>query len=723
MPSSASNQIKSLFVGEKAHLLCSYEEPIIGCKFIIPGVAYEIQLSSESSQFTTKSGFKFSYYGKGLNRGDCGVTIHNLTFINQGHATCILALSDDDDEIIESVEIRIKNVTRQHRLLLPKITILNNDNSLKVGQTLAAECVAENDDKDEFVNLSWHLNNEILTNSSRRTRITTSAGKLRRTESDSSSNEEENYFHEIKSILMHELSEGDNGKTLKCRYDSFNFTSEAEHQLIVHNDGDNFNETFLPKIGEAYDIAINFFAFPRPLSPKWKVNQQTIYYGKMTDEFISRELKYLGNNQWRAILRIANVTEKNIHFNYTLQVNDGEGSKSYYVRLDDLVNQQHKSNVILNYNNSIDEESTKLINHDQDLIMSDTRANNSLPLLDSPPSQPLINVKPSTYRRRTSPATSRKINSTRMKIIRKSRYNTTMAITQMTTTAIQTTTTTIDVAMPTNTENDDVTNVNRTGNIIAINNGNENDEVVGTKQNLTNAFEVLNVKKKSSTSFDKKSLAIGISFIAMIFLLLTLILLILYYRRQVVILKTEIIQMNLENYYSSSACLYPPTYYSSSNPTFHTNALISLPFIDDMKSSNQSEASNSHLYQSIDDDANHVYDEIISKTESNNNKMTNEEGKPNNYENNESMNCESLILDLIHFLSLSLLSISSGVDYERVEHTIIIPNESLIQRPIHCQSLRTIHEEEEEEEEHDDDCDVNQKSKKFSKKNLESTYI
>ena len=44
---------------------------------------------------------------------------------------------------------------------------------------------------------------------------------------------------------------------------------------------------------------------------------------------------------------------------------------------------------------------------------------------------------------------------------------------------------------------------------------------------------------------------------------------------------------------------------------------------------------NSHLYQSIDADEidNHVYDEIIQTKE-------NDEGKPNNYENNESFNSE-----------------------------------------------------------------------------------
>lgn len=628
-----------LFVGEKAHLLCSYEEPIIECKFVIPGVAYEIQLSSQSP-LITRSGYKFSYYGKGLNDGDCGVTIHNLTFVNQGHATCILKDDKNDEEISETVEIRINQQQENSlSLLLPKITILNNDNFLKVGQTLAAECIAE----DEFANLSWHLNNEILTNTTQQTL------KLRRSDDSVTSSEEENYFYKIKSILMHELRDGDNGTTLKCRLDSFltNGTSETELQLIVHN------ET-LPKIGGAYDIAINFFAFPRPLSQKWKVNDRNIYYGKITDEFISRELKYLGNNQWRALLHITNVTEKNFNFNYTLLVNDSNGRKSYNVRLDDLVNQQQRSNVLLNnsiIDEGVNEESTTIKLIDLDRVRN----------LILPSTQALLNLKSSMNRRRSTTtkmplsiavtaASGISIRNNRTKIIRKSRYNTTaIAITtKMTTTTHETITT----AIPTKAtlRNDDVINVNITGSIAAINNDKNNEDdaaspfKIDSHENNLLKKDMNEMNGGSGVHFSLEkvhSCIIAIGFIGMAILLLIFLSMICHYRRQLVILKTEIIQMNLESYYNQS-CLYPPIYnnYSSSTISFQSNPLISvIPY--DVKTSivvvpeynESSEATNSHLYQSID----HVYDEIIATKNCEN---IEDEGKPNNYENNESMNCK-----------------------------------------------------------------------------------
>jgi predicted transposase YdaD len=69
-------------------------------------------------------------------------------------------------------------------------------------------------------------------------------------------------------------------------------------------------------------------------------------------------------------------------------------------------------------------------------------------------------------------------------------------------------------------------------------------------------------------------------------------------------------------------------------------------------SNSGSEATNSHLYQSIEE-ANHVYDEIIStKPERGDERRKcegDDEGKPNNYENNESMNCELLKITPIIF--------------------------------------------------------------------------
>jgi hypothetical protein len=595
-----------LFSGEKAHLLCSYEDPIIGCKFVIPGVVNQIQLAPQQPPFIiTESGFKFSYFGNGYERGDCGVTIHNLTFVNHGDAVCTLVISDDM-EINETVEIRIKN----HPIrTAPKIRILNNDKSLKIGQMLMAECIAGEVD-DEFAAISWYLNNEeILSNSSAEQTV-----KL---------NGNDDFF-EIKSIFKHTLRDADNGKILNCRLDSFLTSSVTSHAelppLVVLAAASNEMTTRtlpLPKIGEAYDITINFFAFPRPLSPKWKVNERTIYYGKISDEFISQELKYLGNNQWKATLHVTNVTEKNVRFNYTLQVNDADGTKSYYVRLDELLNQGQKSEMLLN--------------HSTNSIVDNREESTSLQLINLDSGSSFKLRKSNTFRRRSTTTTSR-INGGRTKIVRKSRQNTTETTTITDTTAIFT----VSTVMPTK-----ATIENQTGFIAAINMTHDAD----VKLKVLNIGDI---KKSSMKDFQLH--VIATAFILMTVLLFVFLSMVCHYRRQVRLLKTEIIQINMESYYNNQSCLYPPTYNDYSSPAvsdFQRNPLMNLQTLDvkAMMPEYSNQSTNIHHYHSIEEPY-HVYDEIIStKVDSlrgDGSEEEKEDEKPNNYENNESMNnnCE-----------------------------------------------------------------------------------
>lgn len=583
-----------LYVGEKAHLLCAYEEAIIGCKFVIPGVAYEIQLSPTTPSLTTRAGYKFSYYGRGLNHGECGVTIHNLTFSNQGQARCIITTADAES-VDENVDIRIKNATEWFS---PKISLLNNNHPLKVGQTLMAECIVENydDDDDEFANLSWHLNNEILTNSSSfqetmRLRGTDGSGK---------------FFSQIKSILKHELRAVDNGKTLKCRFDSFvsNLTSEVEHLLVLES-----NEMTMPKIGEPYDIVINFTAFPRPLSPKWKVNDRNIYYGKANAEFISRELQYLGSNQWKAVLHVTNVTEESLHRNYSLQVNDAFGSKSYNVRLDDFDNQQQ----LLSYN--VDEDltsSTKVINLDNE--------RNSIAYSPKPTS---FNVKPSTYRRRGT--------TTVRRIVEESKRDNTMAILEMT--SADTTTDAPDHTTEATETTEMPTRMTLLDKTDLVNNFVENSPDARNEDNGRYLVSIIAVS----------------AFILMTIAMIVLISILCSYRQKVVILQREIIQMSSKSFYNYSLSSSYPGLYNIVNLSLdhRSNTLMNIS-VNSIEVKNEycvpdytnssSEATNSHLYQSIDE-TNHVYDEIIS-TKAEQGGGGDGEEKPNNYENNESMNCE-----------------------------------------------------------------------------------
>lgn len=661
----ANSNTEAINYNNKVHLLCSYDKPISGCRFRIPGDLNDIHLWDDIRKLGTDR--KFEYFGKGFKLGDCGITINNATSENEGRAICTLTVNNSF-ELDETVEVKVFDFNNLH-MGLPKLKILNSG-PLKVSQTLAAECVTKS--VDQYSKISWLLNDKILNNSNTLT--------IKRFERDKGT------VFELKSILKHQLDTLDNGSTLKCRTRVSNYSQEfvdTTLDLVV------LNETRLmkPKIGLPFDISINIFAFPRVLSSSWKVNKRVIYYKKSTNEFISRELKYLGKNEWNAVLHIINITDQNIHYNYTLQVNDSEGTKYYNIRLDESINEANHPDDESNNESTPQEEETTISL--QSLNISDNSITSS-PKIDITKQQEQQLQQQNTFRRTTTRyyhynnntishpfATERRTKTTRNK-------NTSISITEMTSVSSLSSTTTTSNTMET-TESSIVvmtkaytneTEGEMTTETATVDENEFKNEETTTQQfndddeeenqtkefNTTTSKNLIEIIAIDNSNSNKKDLErfettverffIRVSFVTMVLIIVIFLLLLCHYRHQVTLLKTEIIQMNLENYYNQS-CMYPSTFNDYSSTNFQQNDgmpfYIKRPLNVNHNSSNSSSGdsdisssqflstynTNSHLYQSIDADDidNHVYDEIIQTKE-------NDEEKPNNYENNESFNSE-----------------------------------------------------------------------------------
>lgn len=628
-------------MGDKVHLLCQYSGPIEGCSFVIPGEDAEIDLQPNQQQITEN----FKYFGKGFDRGECGVTIENVTARNEGFATCILALNSTF-ELYEAIEVKIID-HKEIEASLPKMKILNVS-PLKVGQQLAAECSAKSYNE---VNFLWLLNGRILNGTS----VPMVKKKYER---------DKGIVFEFKSILKYDsLDIRDNGSILRCRIQNTNSSSEfidTSLSLVVLNE----TKISTASVGEPFDISIKFFAFPRVLSSRWKVNKRTIYYGKATSEFSSKELKYLGNNQWNAVLHIANVTDENIHFNYTLQISDSEGTKFYHHRLDSF-------------------NSSETSDDDDESSTNNNFVTTTLPKYAKTEKQHHKASSSSLSNRRTT-TTTRNFSNTnentaqptiaavverKIKFIRKQQQqqrqpsqNTSTTMTEMTS-VIASTTTTEQVSTTQASSTFISTHTNKTDSSVE-NNINDNTTTAASSNDdakLTNYFdittyEVINTTESSDGSAGSQSakiqnIFVAASFLMLIFVIIIISILLCHYRHQVSILKTEIIQMNLESYYNQS-CLYPSNFNEYSGESIQRSGVAAL--ICDNKrslsecseeSSNivQTYSTNSHLYQSIDEC--HVYDEIINsmEQESESQRVCDDE-KLNNYENNESFNSKSIFL-------------------------------------------------------------------------------
>lgn len=653
----ANSSTKPIYYGNKVHLLCTYEKPISGCRFIIPGETSDILLESQKN--SSENAEKYQYFGNGFETGECGITIFNATKENEGYAKCILK-DYNNAEQSETVEVKIFDFNDHLHMGLPKMKIINSG-SLKVNQTLVAECVTKS--IHQYSDILWLLDDRILETFTTK-RLDHVKGEI----------------FELQSILKLKLDVSDNGRSLKCRSRISNLTQEfvdTSLDLVV------LNETRLiePKIGMPFDISIQFYSYPRFTKTKWRVNDTVIYYRNTVNEFVSREIKSLKNQHWEAVLHITNITELNMHYNYTLEVyTSSERKEEYHYRLDNLLNESDEDE--LPKETTIQEEKTTttiaipFIDAGENSITSSPKIYSTKQHQQHQKGEKLNMFRGTTARYspyKTSSSNTIHPTTTERKTkkyTRKQLYynrNTSVSMTEMTSvTSTSTTTTTTEsphtestvvvVVMTKEHTNESTTEAavidenslkseyheenttfNRENNVNEELNGTTNKSLIEITTIVVDDGSIIH-----DTNIER--LLIKIVFILMTLIIAISIFMLCHYRHQVTILKTEIIQMNLENYYNQS-CLYPSTFneYSSTNfqqqadeAPFYIKRPLNTSSGDSDTSSNQflsTYNTNSHLYQSIDADDidNHVYDEIIHTKES-------DDEKPNNYENNESLN-------------------------------------------------------------------------------------
>jgi hypothetical protein len=643
-------------IGDEIHLSCTYKNPIIGCKFRIPNESNEIKLSEHAVNSNNKTNDRFKYFGRGFVHGDCGITIRNVTIESQGHAKCILTVGNDEygnaRELNETVEIKLFKTDAMQINALPKMKILNT-NPLKVGQMLSAECVLKiNGNQNKFNSIVWLLDENII--------------------NSSNINNSRNY-EELKSTLKYGLSEFDDQKILKCRTKLHSDSTQYVDAIKIINVYKK-TQKLEAKVGRPFDVIIEFSSKSRPPSTKWIVNEKHIYIGRASSEYLSRELKLksLRNNLWIAVLHIKNVTNVNLHHNYTLQVDDAsEGRKFFTKRIDankhqveDITETTPQAPTTTSTTFPPDTQ-TNFIKHSQktNLYRPISRRNERYKTNN--------NSTPLTNRRNTT------ISSTEMTSVTSS-FSSPISSTQVHLVLLKTHQN--NIMSENSTLAPHLTSINRSINNKNNNKrksfGEEKDEhsFNGTLSTTHgNSYEITfneinftsgnnnndNLLEKNTINEPVKfeNFFITISFTSLVVVMIIFLLMLCHYKRQVSMLRTEVIQMNMENYYnqsnlhSSTLNDYSFARRNHGNCSYNSASLSTNSSEDFMKdSSHTTNGENSqsihdysptyNIYQSIDDIDTHVYDEIIQTKAGAENKSIHSsiDAKPNNYENNESFN-------------------------------------------------------------------------------------
>lgn len=91
--------------GATIELRCKMNQSIHTCRFYLPGITDEIKLNP--SLWKTIEGY--SFVGKGLNEGECGLKVYNVTKRLNGIATCKLDPNDGKPDAIGYINITIND--------------------------------------------------------------------------------------------------------------------------------------------------------------------------------------------------------------------------------------------------------------------------------------------------------------------------------------------------------------------------------------------------------------------------------------------------------------------------------------------------------------------------------------------------------------------------------------------------------------------------------------
>ncbi|CRL03048.1 CLUMA_CG016381, isoform A [Clunio marinus] len=142
------------------------------------------------------------------------------------------------------------------------------------------------------------------------------------------------------SFIQLNITADDDGKKLMCQ--SFH----SGHKVESFEDSLKLSVVYKPlklpiifingyEVGKSFDVTINFRSNPKPSTLKWIVDNRKIYYGTKANKCQSIEITSLGNNNWRAVLQISNLTHADTLLNYTLQVRNSLGGTEYQVKFSD----------------------------------------------------------------------------------------------------------------------------------------------------------------------------------------------------------------------------------------------------------------------------------------------------------------------------------------------------------------------------------------------------
>ncbi|CAH1114069.1 unnamed protein product, partial [Psylliodes chrysocephalus] len=302
--------------GQKATFICRVGVPLQYCRAEFP----DHRNFNLNKQLPGTD--EFSYFGSGLEAGQCGVTIHRAEEKHNGDIKCTLGISSETTESVGVMKLIVAKAPK-----LPELDLSRGTDSLrvyKINDVLEASCVVR--DGRPVANISWYLDDERINDSALEMATVIEIAK-------------ENLQSKVQN-LSRVLQPTDNGRYLKCvaihpAYPGGQ--AETKRQLDVkfaplpiYDSLDRFGY----QIGQVGNINVTIEANPKP-KISWSVGGQQIREGSTdnTGRIEAEGIKDLGRGRYEVNLRLAAITKQDTEVYYVLTAYNDQGSQEYKLKI------------------------------------------------------------------------------------------------------------------------------------------------------------------------------------------------------------------------------------------------------------------------------------------------------------------------------------------------------------------------------------------------------
>jgi len=313
---TTSDKTKIVNVGERVQLLCSTTQELDNCRWAIPGEgAFQLKPSKSTSGF--------SYFGGGLEKGECGVTITSVKEKNNGNVTCSVTSVVGIKEVEAQITLIVAKKPNPPEFSITTGSVSGSNNYLE-GDVVSASCTVR--DGRPAANISWYIGNDLITDGLSTPEVIVTS---------------ESYYT-VKRNVTRKVIASDHGKDLKCVIEHplvDPAKSVAKQQILVKFPPKGFEpmEQFGLEEGADASVHVHVKANPRP-SFTWYVDGEGIYEGGTDNSNRFHVLKATedisqGVGTWDSVLVIKNLVKEDVDRSYELSAKNEFGSQKYTVKI------------------------------------------------------------------------------------------------------------------------------------------------------------------------------------------------------------------------------------------------------------------------------------------------------------------------------------------------------------------------------------------------------